>query len=111
VLELIETEPVTVNNQAFRGAKLFKDFKPMYNSARIIKLHHLSWDNGKGKSYMGENVTFSSHIIHLADSTCSMISAKKNILTQLPDILSAISEQSETVFNPSIVDALFELII
>ena len=109
MLELIETEPLTVNNHAFRGAKLFENFKPLYNSAGIIKFHHLPWNNGKGSTYMGEDVPLASHIIHLADRTCALISSDRNILTQLPDILSTIRKQVDTVFKPDIVDALFQL--
>ncbi|MDD4688910.1 MAG: HD domain-containing protein [Eubacteriales bacterium] len=109
MLELIETEPVTVNHHALRGSKLFEGFKPLHNAAGIIKFHHLPWDNGKGSKYMGEEVPLASHIIHLADRVCTLFRSDRNILTQIPDILSTIREQSNTVFNPDIVEALFKL--
>lgn len=109
MLELIEVESITVNHHAFRGAKLFEGFRPLHSAAGIIKFHHIPWDNGKGSSYMGEEIPFASHIIHLADRICGLFRSDRNILTQLPDILSAIRKQTNTVFHPDIVDVLFKL--
>lgn len=109
MLELIETESMTVNHHAFRGAKLFEGFKPLHNAAGIIKFHHIPWGNGKGKNYRGEEVSLASHIIHLSDRICSMFRSDRNILTQLPDTLSTLREEANTVFHPDIVDALFKL--
>lgn len=108
-LELIETEPVTANNHAFRGAKLIERFKPLQNAANIIKFHHLPWNNGRGSAYMNEDVPLASHVIHLADRTCTLIRSDSNIISQLPDILPTIRGQANTVFHPDLVDALFEL--
>ena len=108
-LELIESEPPTVNNHGFRGAKLLERFRPLQNAAQIIKFHHQPWDNGSGRVYMGENVPFASHIVHLADRTCAMLRPGRNVLTQLPEILAAIREKSNSVFEPGLVNALFKL--
>lgn len=108
-LELIETEPIHVNNHSFRGAKLLEGFKPLQKSAGIIKFHHLPWNNGKGSTYESEDVPTESHIIHLADRTCALISPDRNILTQLPDILSEIRKQANSVFRSDFVDALFDI--
>lgn len=107
--ELIETEPLHVNNHAFRGARLLEDFMPLQNAANIIKFHHLPWNNGEGKEFMGEEVPFASHIIHIADRTCTLIKPDCNIITQLPKILDIIRKQENTIFEASLVDALFEL--
>lgn len=108
-LELIETEPVNVNNHGFRGAKLFEGFKPLRNSAGIIKFHHLPWNDGKGSTYMGEDVPIASHIIHLADRTCALINPDHNIITQIPDIVSKIRKQAGSIFRPDVADALFDI--
>ena len=108
-LELIEAEPPTVNNHGLKGAKLLERFRPLQNAANIIKFHHLPWDYGDGRVYMGENVPLASHIIHLADRTCAMFHPDRNVLTQLPEILAAVREKSNSVFEPGLVNALFEL--
>jgi HD-GYP domain-containing protein (c-di-GMP phosphodiesterase class II) len=110
MFELIETESPTVNNHAFRGAKLFEGFKFLHSAAAIIKFHHFPWGNGKKSNYIGEEIPFASHVVHLADRTCGLFSSDRNIFAQLPDMLSTIRKQANTVFHPDIVDALSKLI-
>ncbi|HAN22157.1 MAG TPA: phosphohydrolase [Clostridiales bacterium] len=58
---------------------------------------------------MGSEVPFESHIIHLADRVCAKIGSTKNVLSQLPNILSEISKDRNTIFEPNTVDALITL--
>lgn len=108
-LELIEKEPINVNNHAFRGAKLLEGFKPLQDSANIIKYHHLPWNYGEGKTFQGEEVPFASHIIHLADRVCALIRFDKNINTQLSDVLSIIRQEADMMYESNLIDALYEL--
>lgn len=108
-LELIEAEPVNVNNHGFRGAKLIQDFKPLQGPANIIKYHHLPWNYGEGRTFNGEDVYLASHIIHLVDCTCALIRPDQNIIMQLPKLLSVIRKQVGLKFEPNLVDALCEL--
>lgn len=66
-LALIEDEPPTSNDHAFRGARLIEGFSPLSGAAEIIRYHHLPWNNGEGKTFSGSEVTYLSHILHLAD--------------------------------------------
>lgn len=108
-LEIIETEPINVNNHAFKGAKLLEEFKPLQKSTSIIKFHHLPWNNGEGLVYKGEDVPYASHIIHLADRVCAMFQSERNVISQLPEILWAIRQKANSIFEPKLVDTLFEL--
>jgi len=108
-LEIIEKEPFTIHNHAFKGAKLLEEFKPLKHSAKIIKFHHLPWNYGEGRFYMGEEVLLGSHIIHLADRTCALLPQNAGVISALPEVLSKIKEQSGSIFQPEIVEALFEL--
>lgn len=108
-LEIIEEEPIGVNNHAFLGERLIKDFKPLKDSAGIIKYHHLPWDHGKGESYGEEQVPLGSHIIHLADRVCVMIKKDKNILSQVPHITESICAKSNTIFNPELIQHMLKL--
>lgn len=108
-LDIIEKEPLHINNHAFIGAKLLKDFKPIQNSTGIIKFHHVPWDNGNGQIYEGKKVPFGSHIIHLADRACLMIKRDKNVLTQIPQILEDINRKSNSIYEPDLVRAMSEI--
>jgi len=108
-LELIENEPFNVNNHAFKGAKLLNEFKALLNISKIVKFHHLPWGNGEGTAYMGEKVPMASHLIHLADRTCAKIKPSRNVISQVSNILSLINKDKGTIFEPDLVDSLFEL--
>lgn len=108
-LELVEIEPVTVNSHGFRGAKLFKDFRPLKKAAETVKYHHIPWKGGDGQLYMGELVPFSSHILHIADRICAQIRPGADILSQVNQIVQSISNRSGSVFEPSLVEAFREL--
>lgn len=108
-LEIIEKEPFTVHNHAFKGAKLLEEFKPLKHSANIIKFHHLPWNYGEGRFYMGEEVLLGSHIIHLADRVAAILPQNSSVISALPEILSKIKDQSGSIFQPELTEALFEL--
>lgn len=110
-LEILEAETVEINKHAFRGANLIEEFTPLAEEATYIKYHHIPWNSGEGLLYQGNAVPFASHIIHLADRVCTMFRKSKNILSQIPKMLSEIEKGRNTVFEPSIIDALHELSI
>lgn len=108
-LEFIEKEPLGVNNHAFKGAKLIEKFKPLQEEANVIKCHHIPWNSGEGRNYSGNDVPYESHILHLADRVCTKIRPTSNILSQIPEILSVINQDKNTIFEPDAVDALVTL--
>lgn len=107
-LEIIESEPVYVNDHAFKGCQLFKQFDYLQNEAEIIKYHHLPWNNGEGRSFSEDAVPFESHIVHLADRVCARMDSE-NVLFQLREIREYVQRNKNTLFEPSAVNALLEL--
>ncbi len=105
-LEIVEREPIFVNNHAFIGAKLLEDFLPMQNSAKLMKFHHLAWDYGNGCVFKNESVPLGSHVIHLADRVCTLIKKNENILSQTSNLVAFVSKNSGTMFAPRVVEAL-----
>jgi len=108
-LDLIENEPLNINNHAIKGAKLIERFQPLQEVSNIIKYHHIPWKNGQGSICNGEKIPFESHIIHIADRICAMIRPDNNVISQLPEIISKIEEKRDSTFVPSLVDALLAL--
>lgn len=110
LLTLTESEPVIANNHAFKGAILLEGFKPLKSVAKLVKFHHIPWNNGAGKMYNGEDVPLYSHIIHLADRVCANIQLPNhNILSQLPNIIKFVNENTHSLFVNSFVNALNQL--
>lgn len=108
-LALIEDEPPTSNDHAFRGARLIEGFSPLSGAAEIIRYHHLPWNNGEGKTFSGSEVTYLSHILHLADRIAVSIDKDQNVIDQIEGIRGKIAEQKNTAFMPELVDAFMEI--
>jgi HD-GYP domain-containing protein (c-di-GMP phosphodiesterase class II) len=109
LLEIIEEEPITVHNHAMVGAQVLADFKPLENSAHMIRYHHVPWQYGKGTTFKYDKVPYGSHIIHLADRICIKLKPGVNVLSQLPMILSYIQENRENEFESELVDSVIHL--
>ncbi len=108
-LELIENEPPTVHDHAFRGARLLESFSPLANAAEIIRYHHLPWENGKGGFFGGQEVSDLCHILHLADRVAVSINRNRNVIGQIGEIQEQIRMQAGCVFKPEFVNAFMEL--
>ena len=108
-LALIENEPQTSNNHAFRGARLIEGFSPLSSAAEIIRYHHVPWNNGEGKTFNGSKVTYLSHIVHLADRIAVSIDKDKNVINQVDGIRKKILKQKNTTFMPELVDAFMDI--
>lgn len=108
-LALIENEPQTSNDHAFRGARLIEGFFPLSGAAEIIRYHHVPWNNGEGKAFNGSEVTYLSHILHLADRIAVSIDKDQNVIDQIEGIRGKISEQKNTVFMPELVNTFMEI--
>lgn len=110
-LELIETEPPTSQNHAFRGSQLIEGFAPFSNVADIIRYHHVHWNNGNGASFKGVPVPYASHILHLADRIAVLIDSRNDVIGQIKLIQNNISQQKNTTFAPMLVDAFMDMSI
>lgn len=108
-LELLEDEPPTASSHAFRGAQLLEGFEPLSRAAEIIKYHHLSWNHGRGRSYMGREVSLLSHILHLADRVCVLVNKQENVLGQVQRIRETILLKKGSMFAPKLVEAFLRL--
>lgn len=111
-LELIEREPPNVNSHAFIGAAMFEEFEPLREIAKIIRYHHIPWNNGKYEDIFSkekEKPLILSHIVHLADRIAVLIDNRSHILGQVKYILESIEQRRGTVFVPELVDLVLSI--
>ena len=108
-LELIENEPMTSQNHAFRGARLIEGFLPLRGAAGIIRYHHIPWNNGEGRVFGNQEVPYLSHILHLADRIAVSVDKNRDIIGQIKGIQDKIQAQKNTAFMPELVDAFMEM--
>lgn len=108
-LDLLEFEDKEPGKHSVAGYLLLKDFEPFSDISRIIKHHHVPWENGLGAWCGNESILVGSHIIHLADRIAVKISGNKNVLSQVNDICDAISNDGSDMFIEEHVSAMKRL--
>ena len=91
------------------GYELTKNLKILPNIPEIILHHHHKWSGNNFDGVKGEDIPLASRIIFLADRIEALIEEDKYILFQVNDIITAIESQSDSWFDPNIVDAFLEL--
>ncbi|NLM04446.1 MAG: HD domain-containing protein [Clostridiales bacterium] len=91
------------------GYILLHDLPNLERAAEIVKYHHVPWQDGGGKSFMGDTVHIESHILYLADRIAVSINRKDNILKQTDKIIKRIKSQSNLKFHPDLVKAFEDI--
>lgn len=99
-LSLIESEPVTANDHAIRGARLVESFPPLSGAADIIRYHHVPWKKGKGQTFNGNDVSYLSHVLHLADRIAVSIDKNRNVIVQIESIRKKNRQTKKYCFRP-----------
>jgi HD-GYP domain-containing protein (c-di-GMP phosphodiesterase class II) len=108
-LDLLEFEDTKTGEHSIAGSLILETFAPFSNIAKLVKFHHVHWNNGEGAFKNGEPVPLESHIIHLADRVAVKVSRGAPVLSQVRGICHAISENKGDVFIPEHVDAMMGL--
>jgi putative nucleotidyltransferase with HDIG domain len=110
-LAIIEGEPPSIHDHAHRGARLIQDFKPLVEVSHIIRYHHLPWEQGEGQMIKGKEVSYLSHILHLADRIAVLVDPNSNVLDQVERIKMEIVAKKGSIFEPDAVDAFLVISI
>jgi HD-GYP domain-containing protein (c-di-GMP phosphodiesterase class II) len=108
-LDLLEFEDTKPGEHSVAGSLILETFKPFLPMARLVKFHHVPWENGRGATRDGESVPMESHIIHLADRVAVQISRETAVLGQVRGICDAILARRGEIFVPEHVDALLKI--
>jgi len=102
-LHILKFEVLNPHKHGKVGWLLLKDYQGFHTIAKIIKHHHVDWNEGKGRFHEGEEVCLSSHLIHLADRISTSImelettAAKKKLIPKRLDRYRGNKFQSEMV--------------
>lgn len=65
-INVLKFEAINPHQHA-RIGWLLKDYREFEEIARIIKFHHVDWNDGEGLRFCGNGAETESHLIHLAD--------------------------------------------
>ncbi|SDK75288.1 HD-GYP domain-containing protein [Natronincola ferrireducens] len=108
-LEALAFEAQNPYRHAEIGYLLLRNLEEFQEVAKIIKYHHLPWENGKGKEFQGETVPMESHIIHLGDRIAVSIKKNPGIITQAKTISALVEDKYHNMFHPEILEAFRRL--
>ena len=90
------------DNHQLTAYKLLRNFEPFRDVATLIRYHHEHYDKTPN------DVPIGSYIIHLADRLSIILDNRREILEQVPEIMSSI-EQHQSIFHPESLAALRRL--
>lgn len=108
-LHVLGSEPSVEHAEI--GYRLIRDFAPFAKVAPIIRHHHVSWPEGEAKHRPGERVPIEYFALNFADRLEVMIDPDREILAQVPEIVSYVRERSGSLFMPEVVEAFCRLAV
>lgn len=108
-LHLLQFEIDSPHSHAEAGYLLLRGFEPFHQMARIVRFHHVPWQNGEGARFRGKDVPDEAQCVHLADRVAVLLEANRPPLQQAGEILKKVRELSGVVFAPEYVEALVHL--
>lgn len=108
-LEAFAFEVENPDRHTLPGYSLLAGFAPFADLARLIRFHHVYWQNGRGMLDRGEEVPLLSHLIHLSDRIAVQLDANREILSQKTDIVQRVTAGIGEMFVPEQVQAFQEV--
>ncbi|OGQ85621.1 MAG: hypothetical protein A2512_09530 [Deltaproteobacteria bacterium RIFOXYD12_FULL_56_24] len=108
-LETFEFEVINPDRHTLPGYSLLAGFAPFADLARLIRFHHVHWQNGQGLRDRGEDVPLLSHLIHLSDRIAVQLDPNREILSQKTEIVQQIKAGAGEMFVPEQVEAFQEV--
>lgn len=108
-LSALEFEYQNPYGHSVMGYLLLRPFIPFSRIANIVRFHHVTWNDGVGRTFAGEEVPMLSHLLQLADRVAILIDPTTDVLIQVDGILEKIQAQMGTRFVPEYVNALLEM--
>lgn len=107
-IKSMQFETASANAHAEVGYRLLVAFAPLAGVARLIRHHHVGWDEA-GSERKG-NVLHGSQLLHLADRVAVLtVHCNGNLLSHGRSILDTVKAQRGSMFMPEAVDALERL--
>ena len=98
----IDTDETEMNRHALLGYELLKNFEPLADAARLIKYHHTDFDISK------PDIPLGSCIIHLADRAVVLLNDRREVLSQIPEMLEKIAVKYHK-FHPDVFASFVRL--
>lgn len=106
---LMSFELVEPHQHGKVGGRLLEGFTPFADIARVVRFHHVPWQEGRGSEFEKQAVPEESLLLHLADRIAVLIEPGETILWQARRIRERIQEMTPRMFKPVHVEAFRNL--
>ena len=107
--KLIEIDVEDPSHHEILGAKILRSFKPFLPISRILRHHHIRYDDVQGGNVSTAEVPLECYILHMADRIDVLSLYKGYGPEGIQEIIGEIRSRIGTVFNPDLEDALMEV--
>lgn len=108
-VQTFEFEVADPDRHTLPGYSLLAGFAPFADLARLVRFHHVYWQNGQGMMDRSEEVPLLSHLIHLSDRIAVQLDPSREILSQKREIVQRITAGTWEMFVPEQVEAFQEV--
>ena len=102
-MNTLQFEYTTGHQHALMGALLLNTFEPFQELSRVVKFHHVTWAD-RNRWASAEEIPYASHLIQLADRISILVQKDREVLGQVPEIVSRITAESGCLFDPRLVE-------
>lgn len=104
-LKTLEFEFQGPEHHAFVGYLLLRDFPPFESLAKVVRFHHHSWDNGRGK-----DAPLESHVLHFADRVSITCSFREDPVGEALQRVAFFEAHVPQLFHPEVFSAFQKLL-
>lgn len=106
--QLIQMDIQDPHPHAIFGAAMLSTFRYFNDISKIIRYHHVYWNNGISTS-KSDDILFESYILHLADRIEILIDHEIGLLDQIDVVRDQIINLKGSVFHPEVVKAFIKI--
>ncbi|MFC1769748.1 HD domain-containing protein, partial [Nitrospirota bacterium] len=106
--KLLEYDAVHTYKHCSLGYFLLLNYGPFQSFSDIVLYHHTPWSDQKADKALNKKVPYMSNVIHLADRVDVLMQSEEDILSRVDHICKKITEGSDTLFAPELVDAFLK---
>lgn len=107
--KLIQMDIEDPHPHAILGSLMLESFRYFKDISKIIRYHHVYWQEGAAANTVSEEIPFESYLLHLADRVEILTDRSIWILDQVDIIRDQVINLKGSVFHPDAVKAFINL--
>ena len=107
--DLIQMDVQNPHPHAILGSLMLEPFHYFKDISKIIRYHHIYWNDGTAADAISDEIPFESYLLHLADRVEILTDRSIWILDQVDILRDQIINLKGSVFHPEAVKAFIDI--